>query len=295
MATTPQARLKRIQQFISRMPSLSTTVTKVLEICNDPSSSPNDLNRVISLDPVLTGQVLKLINSAYYGLPNRITSLTRAIIMLGINTVKNLVLATAVLSCFKGTAALRGSPIDDFWEHSLTVGVTARMIAKLVQVPAIEREEYFVAGLLHDLGKLPIMGCFLVLYQEICNAIAKEGTSRVEVERRYLGFDHCHVNRLIAAKWKLSIDMDNALVFHHQPFEKDARQNFLLHCVSLANQISYGFKDESGAIGSSADEALFKSLVRQCQLSVTDLTAARPEIDEQLEKARVFLNISGKG
>ena len=87
---TNEQRFKLVQRYIDKMPSLSTTVTKVLEICNKPNTSPNDLNRVISLDPVLTGQVLKLINSAYYSLPNQITSLTRAIIMLGLNTVKNL-------------------------------------------------------------------------------------------------------------------------------------------------------------------------------------------------------------
>jgi len=75
------------------MPSLSTTVSKVMEICNAPATSSNDLNRVISIDPVLTGQVLKLINSAYYSLANRTTSLTWAIVMLGLNTVKNLALS----------------------------------------------------------------------------------------------------------------------------------------------------------------------------------------------------------
>ncbi|MDP2104936.1 MAG: HDOD domain-containing protein, partial [Desulfobulbaceae bacterium] len=79
-----------IQAYIDRMPSLSTTVNKVLEVCNSPKTSANDLNRVISLDPVLTGHVLKLINSAYYSLPNQVSSLARAIIMLGLNTVKNL-------------------------------------------------------------------------------------------------------------------------------------------------------------------------------------------------------------
>ena len=73
---TNEQRFKLVQRYIDKMPSLSTTVTKVLEICNKPNTSPNDLNRVISLDPVLTGQVLKLINSAYYSLPNQITSLT---------------------------------------------------------------------------------------------------------------------------------------------------------------------------------------------------------------------------
>jgi len=89
--------LKQIQIYIARLPGLSTTAGKVMEICNNPAASPNDLNRVISMDPVLTGQVLKLTNSAYYSLRHPISSLTRAIVMLGINTVKNLVLSFAIL------------------------------------------------------------------------------------------------------------------------------------------------------------------------------------------------------
>ena len=84
-------RLKRIQKYIDSMPSLSTTANKVVQVCNQPNTSANDLNKIISLDPVLTGQVLKLINSAYYSLPNKITSVTRAIVVLGLNTIKNLV------------------------------------------------------------------------------------------------------------------------------------------------------------------------------------------------------------
>jgi HD-like signal output (HDOD) protein len=90
--------LRIIQSYVSKMPPLPVTVSKVLEICNNPKTSPVDLNQVISLDPVLMGKVMRLINSAYYSLPNQITSLVRAIIMLGINTVKNLALSTAVLS-----------------------------------------------------------------------------------------------------------------------------------------------------------------------------------------------------
>ena len=88
---------KKIEKFIRRMPSLSTTVGKVLEICSRTDASPNELNKVISLDPVLTGQVLKLINSAYYSLVSKVTSLTRAITMLGMNTVKNMALSTAII------------------------------------------------------------------------------------------------------------------------------------------------------------------------------------------------------
>ena len=160
VSMTPEVRLRAIQNYISKMPSLSTTVTKVMEICNKPDTSPNDLNRVISLDPVLTGQVLKLVNSAYYSLPNQVTSLTRAIIMVGLNTVKNLALSAAVLQNLGSKESFQALSMEDFWTHSITVGVTAKRLAAAKRIPVAEREEYFVAGLLHDLGKIPLNNRF---------------------------------------------------------------------------------------------------------------------------------------
>ena len=116
-----EARLRKIRKFVNKMPSLSTTVSKVLEICSRPDTAPNDLNKVISLDPVLTGQVLKLINSAYYSLVNKVTSLTRAIIMLGLNTVKNLALSTAIIRSVGQTKKSKVLPIQKFWAHSIWV------------------------------------------------------------------------------------------------------------------------------------------------------------------------------
>ena len=144
--------LKQIQTYIDRLPSLSTTAAKVLETCNNPEASPNDLNRLISLDLVLTGQVLKLINSAYYSLPHPISSLTRAIIMLGINTVKNLVLSFAILQHMRNKRTFAALCVEDFWAHSLCVGVTAKCLAVAKGVSLADQEEFFVCGLLHDLG-----------------------------------------------------------------------------------------------------------------------------------------------
>ena len=121
---------KKIDEYIVNMPSLPTSVTKVLEICNNPQTSPADLNHVISLDPVLVGRVLKLINSAYYGLSQQVTSLVRAIIMIGINTVKNLALSSSILGSLSTSKITTGIDMEGFWRHSLCVGVAAKAIAK---------------------------------------------------------------------------------------------------------------------------------------------------------------------
>src|SRR3974390_494760 len=144
--------LAAIQAYISKMPSLPITVSKILQIANDPKTSPADLNKLISLHPVLVGRVMKLINSAYYSLNNQVTSLVRAIIMLGINTVKNLALSTAVLGQLSAKNNLTAMNLDGFWRHSLCVGVTAKLIAIKRRKDPKQLEEYFVAGLLHDIG-----------------------------------------------------------------------------------------------------------------------------------------------
>ena len=100
---------KIINKYISNMPSLSTTISMVLKVCNSPETTAIDLNRVITLDPVLTGNVLKLINSAYYSLRDRVTSLTKAIIMLGMNTIKNLAISTAILGTLNKTKSVKVS------------------------------------------------------------------------------------------------------------------------------------------------------------------------------------------
>ena len=291
---TPQDRLERIKQYISKMPSLTTTVKKVLEICNDPNASPNDLNRVISLDPVLTGQVLKLINSAYYGLPNRIASLTRAIIMLGLNTVKNLVLATSVLTGFKGNAHRRDVYTDTFWEHSLNVGVTAKVLADLMEIPALEQEAYFVAGLLHDLGKLPMAACFAEDYTRMRLEAEKSLSSYARIERHLFGFDHCHVNRLIVAKWHLSKAMGNVLIYHHRPFETENRPDDLLVGVSLADCVINAFQGPDAQARFFAS-SLVDELIHRSGLEKEALFAHRSAIGAQIEKARLFLDIAQKG
>jgi putative nucleotidyltransferase with HDIG domain len=290
---TPETRIKRINQFIGRMPSLSTTVSKVLEVCNNPNASANDLNRVISYDPVLTGQMLKLINSAYYGLPNRITSLTRAIIMLGINTVKNLVLATSVLAGCKGLSNPRHLTINDFWAHCLCVGVLSKLIAARAGISSIEREEYFVAGLLHDLGKLPMMACFPDLYSKAVQAAKDKNIQLFEYETMHIGFNHCQVGVLIAGKWKLGETMQAAINKHHIQEGLDGTVS-LVGSIGLANQLANYFK-----VGTAGDQFVdplsLKTRLDMMGLCIETLTGLKAQMESEIEKAKVFLQMAEKG
>ena len=275
---------KKIERFIKRMPSLSTTVGKVMEICSRIDASPNELNKVISLDPVLTGQVLKLINSAYYSLMNKVTSLTRAITMLGMNTVKNMALSTAIIRSVSGAKKSKALPTSKFWAHSIGVGVCAKLLAKANDVPVMECEEYFVAGLLHDLGKIP----FGDEYIDILHSARKEQRPLIDLEREMLGVDHEQVGRMIAEKWKLNDAMTSAICFHHNPEDAPGEHKVRAAYVGLANMyanildIGYAgdpFPDEKGA----------EALLEITGLKWDMFAEIAVSVEEEIQKAQVFL------
>ena len=279
-------KLEKIRLFVDKMPSLSTTVSKVLEICSRPDTVPNDLNRVISLDPVLAGQVLKLINSAYYSLMNKVTSLTRAIIMLGLNTVKNLALSTAIIRSVSQAKKSRALPIRAFWAHSIAVGVMAKLLAAGRGLSLAEREEYFVAGLLHDLGKIPIGD----EYTEVLARVETAQEPLVTVEQQVLGLDHEEVGAMIATKWKLNAVLTDAICHHHAPELAAAAHRDLVATVALADFCVCLF-DIGDAGNRYPDPSRLGSLLAQCQLAWDDLVDLAASVEAEIRKAEIFLQI----
>ncbi len=272
------------------MPSLSTTVTKVLEICNQPNVSPNDLNRIISLDPVLAGNVLKLINSSYYFMPKHITSLTRAIIMLGINTVKNLSLTTAILAAMKdnGSSALS---MDKFWSHSLCVAVTAKAFAKECKIPISQREEFFLSGLLHDLGKIPMAQCFPEEYAQCIALCYEREITLYEAEQSIFGFNHQHCGSIIAHKWKLNDNIIAVMESHHEPEKSNDEHKLLMTCVAMANFYANIF-DQGTMDDYFVSEASIIKLLEQSPLSWNTISGLHEVIQDSIEKSSVFLQMN---
>jgi len=283
--------VKRIQKHIDRMPSLSTTVTKVLEICNRPDTSPNDLNRVISLDPVLTGQVLKLINSAYYSLPNQVSSLARAIIMLGLNTVKNLALSTAILGTVGREDSFQSLAMDDFWTHSLCVGVTAKMLAAQLRVPRDQQEEYFVAGLLHDLGKIPLNNCFTQEYRQAQELAILEEKPLCRAEMTLMGIDHAMVGKMIGEKWQLSENLVALLTYHHDPEAAPEETQRLVRIAALAN--AYANLNKIGSAGDRhPDKSQADAVAVSLDIGWGEVAEMEVAVQQEIDKAQVFLRVA---
>lgn len=277
---------KKIVRFIQKMPSLSTTVGKVLEICSRTDASPNELNKVISLDPVLTGQVLQLINSAYYSLTNKVTSLTRAITMLGMNTVKNMALSTAIINCVAGVNKSQALPTSKFWAHSIGVAVSAKLLAAAREVSAQEREEFFIAGLLHDLGKVP----FGDEYIPVLSMARREQLPLVDVERELLGIDHQEVGGLIAAKWMLKGSMATCICCHHDIDMALAEDRVRVAIMALAN-IYVNIHDIGYAGDPFPEYRNIDMLLAVSGLDWSDFAALSSKVEDEIQKAQIFLQV----
>src|SRR5512143_4093689 len=236
---TSKPPLGRVRAYILRMSGLSTTAMKVLRTRNEPDTCANDLNRVISLDPVLTGRVLQLINSAYYSLPSKVNSLTRAIILLGINTVKNVVLSFAIFETFSRGDSFRVFSADDFWAHSLSTAAAAKLLASGLGVPLSEREDFFVAGLMHDIGKIPLNHLFPDAYREAARLSRGSGQGMRSAEDALIGVDHCRVGLMIARKWQLSGALTDALGRHHSAGGAESNGLHLADAVALADALAH--------------------------------------------------------
>ncbi|MDR1586706.1 MAG: HDOD domain-containing protein [Treponema sp.] len=279
----------RIEEYIGNMPSLPTTVTKVLEICNNPQTSPADLNHVISLDPVLVGRVLKLINSAYYGLGQQVTNLARAIIMLGINTVKNLALSTAIMGNLSTNSDFSGLNMEGFWRHSLCVGVAAKLLAKQRGFDPKQIEEYFTVGLLHDIGKIPLNAVLSKEYMLTVSAADRERVSLFRAEEKTLGMNHCGVGAMIVKAWKLEGPVGETILNHHNYAEYSGKYRDILFSVAAANR--FAVVSEIGFSGDRYPEKTGGGIWEALDVPRDVFEGMSKTVNEEIEKAKVFLKL----
>ena len=206
---------QKIIAKIDDLPTLPRTVLKITELVNDPKSSAKELARVITDDQVLTPRLLKLVNSSFYGFPQRISTVTGAIVLLGFDAIRNLLLTTSVFDLFAKRNRKKMQDQERFWDHSLGCAVGAKVIGNFLRHDKIE--ELFVAGLLHDIGKIVEM---MFLHDEFIRVVAmvkKENILMTAAENEVLGYNHAVVGKLLAEKWNLPAKLVQVIAFHHQP------------------------------------------------------------------------------
>jgi putative nucleotidyltransferase with HDIG domain len=226
--------------------SLPGVYLRLSAVVSDPRSSAADVGRVIAEDPGLTARLLKLVNSAMYGFPSKIETVSHAISIVGTAQLQDLALATSVIRLFANVPESLVT-MESFWRHSVACGVTARAIASRRREVNVER--YFVAGLLHDIGR-PIM--FMQAPEEARAAVLRSretGEPLYQVEYALLGFDHAHVGHALLDQWKLPPSLRESVAHHHHP-ERSQRfpvETAVVHVADLlANALGFGTSGEPG-------------------------------------------------
>jgi putative nucleotidyltransferase with HDIG domain len=238
---------KKVISEADNVPALPEIVNKVLEQIENPKSTPQDFEEIISKDAVLTAKVLKVSNSAYYGYSRRIDTIRQAIIILGLDTLKSLVIAASAYASLKNPSEGYGLSKDDLWRHSLAVAVGARLIAKQFGFKDVER--FFVGGLLHDIGKI-LLGPHIINYiYEIRNIAKMSDTSFNLVEKQILGFNHCDVGAELANHWKLPSLFYDITLFHHTPYECVSENSKIVEIIHIADILVYSYKIGLGLDG----------------------------------------------
>jgi putative nucleotidyltransferase with HDIG domain len=251
--------LQKVIARIDDLPTLPRTVLRITELINDPKSSAEDLARIISDDQVLTARLLKLVNSSFYGFPQRIATVTNAIVLLGFDAIRSLLLTTSVFDLFASRNKRSKQDQGKFWDHSLGCAVGAKVIGNHLRHDKIE--ELFVCGLLHDIGKIIEMLFLPDEFAEVVTIIDKKNTLMIAAERQVLGYSHAEIGKLLAGKWNLPVKLEQVIAHHHQPaaagsFIMEASIVHLADILCRALNMGYGGDNKIPPLDKFAWESL---------------------------------------
>ncbi len=202
--------LRRILNRVGNLPSIPVVVNRIIEITNDPNSTMEELSKVIELDPGLTAKVLRVSNSPYYGMRQSVGSLQLALVVLGIKEVRNIVLGVSVLESFRKDHV--GVILEKVvWPHSIKVAAFSKKLGQ--ELGLRFQGEAFVAGLLHDIGKIILLDKQADIYTDIFNTY--QGIELCNHERETVGFSHCEAAAALAIRWNFPETLRDSLLMHH--------------------------------------------------------------------------------
>ena len=232
----PHARVLEAVKKVSSIATLPEVTAKIISTVEDPKSTASQLHKIVSHDPALVTRIMKVVNSAFYGLPGQIGSIERAIVLLGLNAIKNIAVAASLGQLFKGAKLCEGFTAKDLWTHCIAVGVTARDLARQMKLPVAD--EAFLAGMIHDVGILISLQSFPEQLRQTCDAARNSERSFVDIEREFMnGMDHQALGACLAEQWRFPKNCQLVAGYHHQPSTLGEQNKMLVMLVHVADTI----------------------------------------------------------
>jgi len=262
---------KRISHSILNLPTLPTVAARLIDLVDNPKTSATQVGKLISEDQVLTARILKMCNSAYYGLGRDVTSVQQAIVLLGFDNVRELSLSVSVINAFRNVQGSSLLDINSFWDHCGYVGIASRFLAKRY-APGLAGEA-FTAGLLHDIGKVVLMEFLGKEFSKVLDINKERKEELYLLEREILGVDHGEIGFWLGEKWKLPPNLCAVMQHHHHPEEEEEHQE-LVCLVALADLFVRIMK--KGYSGNPAPPKISAQLI-QCVQNLWGLTL-EPEL-----------------
>jgi HD-like signal output (HDOD) protein len=235
IAKDPKQLVADAVKKVATIATLPEVTIKIIKTVEDPKSSASQLHKIVAHDPALVTRILKVVNSSFYGLPGQIGSIERAIVLLGLNAVKNIAVAASLGQLFRGVKLCEGFTAKDLWTHCVGVACASREIAKSMHVAFAD--EAFLAGMIHDIGLLVSLQTSPEQLQRVCNEVRKSGADFCATERAMTGVDHQMLGAGLAEMWKFPKACQAVARYHHDPVNVPEEYRVLVGIIYIADTL----------------------------------------------------------
>ncbi len=287
--------VEQIERHIRNLSKLSTLpyiAAKVVELVENPKTSASTLGKIISMDQVLAARILKLANSAYYGFPRQISTINLAIVVLGFNTLRDLVLSISVINQFSLNKNEKIAP-KQFWRHALVVGMGARAFSRFINYPI--PGEVFVGGLLHDIGLLVLIQEFPDVLNEVSEYMEEKNFSFESAMESILGVNSATLGGWLADGWNLPPNLARAIRYHQSP-QNDPHHSQLAWMIHLADLLSGSIGETNGSKFSNCPESqLAEEKLNWFFKTDHPLSYFQDQFKRELDKVNDFLGLLTNG
>ena len=275
----------RIMTVMRNLPPLPAVTRQLLAVMRDEDSSAADVAKVLSSDQALAGKVLKLANSSFYGVPTEVTTMSRAVVIMGFTGVRNMAMGLGTTSALRGL----GEDLDmqSFWSHAIANAAACQVLAPHMPL-RMDPEEAFLAGLMHDIGAYVLAAAVPQDYAEVIAS----GGDRLDRERQVIGFTHTQIGEKLLSFWELPQTFCDVARYHHDMEKATGGEQPLTNLVGLADILACV---HAGDFESPASEHDLSRLMSAAGLTTDKLRMAMHDMDGKIEEMQDFMQIAGNG